>query len=151
MDEMKERGRELEQECKIRRLLVERNLANTETNRAIMEKIIRRQRFRPPVHSESSDDHVWISRLPKISDSLRHNLRATSDTHEYNKQPMQSSSQKLKTLTAPVQVYEVTLDTGSIQRWHMPVPSLSSRLAANIRSSHYVKVIAKERDQTTKI
>lgn len=152
MQEVMERGQELEQECRIRRLLVERNLANTETNRAIMERILRGEMFKPPLCSESYDDHVWISRMPRKADGLKHKGVA-SDTHNYKKQEIQSSSEKLQTMTDPVQVYEfeVILETGSIQRWHMPVHSLASRLTANIRSSHYTKVATKERARTTRI
>ncbi|XP_062567049.1 uncharacterized protein LOC134229324 [Saccostrea cucullata] len=154
MEEVVERGVELEQECKIRRLLVERNLTDTETNRAVVERLARRrqQHILPPIKNnipENNDDHVWVSRMPGKTRSEEHkNRNVTFDINSKSKET-QGFSQRLS--APPEQVFEVSLETGATQRWHVPVQSLFSRFTANLRSSHYTKSVRSEKNITTKI
>nr|XP_011452505.2 uncharacterized protein LOC105345873 isoform X2 [Crassostrea gigas] len=64
MEELLERGTELEKEGKIRRMLIERNLVNNDANRKAMEKMLKREKNMPNAlcHNslKSTEDHVWI-------------------------------------------------------------------------------------------
>ncbi|XP_061163144.1 uncharacterized protein LOC133172298 [Saccostrea echinata] len=149
MEELVERGVELEKECKIRRLLVERNLTDSETNRAAVERLARRRpkNILPSIQkniSENNDDHVWISRMPGKTRSEDHkNRNVTFDINSKSKET-QASFQRLADPSE--QIFEVSLETGATQRWHVPVQSLFSRFTANLRSSHYSKTVRWERE-----
>lgn len=139
MEELLERGTELEKEGKIRRMLIERNLVNNEVNRKAMEKMLKREKNMPNAlcHNslKSTEDHVWVSEMPKNSDQ-KFKINNQIDLKE-----SQISLQRLQEM----HVFEVSSNTGATQRWHLPVHSMFSRFVANLRTSHNAKKVTNDK------
>lgn len=139
MEELLERGTELEKEGKIRRMLIERNLANNEVNRKAMEKMLQRKKNLPnPLchnSSKNTEDHVWVSEMPK------HNDQKFKIDNQIDLKESQISPQILQEM----HVFEVASNTGATQRWHLPVHSVFSRFVANLRTSRNAKKVTDDK------
>lgn len=139
MEELLERGTELEKEGKIRRMLIELNLANNEVNRKAMEKMLQRKKNLPnPLchnSSKNTEDHVWVSEMPK------HNDQKFKIDNQIDLKESQISPQILQEM----HVFEVASNTGATQRWHLPVHSVFSRFVANLRTSRNAKKVTDDK------
>lgn len=139
MEELLERGTELEKEGKIRRMLIELNLANNEVNRKAMEKMLQRKKNLPnPLchnSSKNTEDHVWVSEMPK------HNDQKFKIDNQIDLKESQISPQRLQEM----HVFEVASNTGATQRWHLPVHSVFSRFVANLRTSRNAKKVTDDK------
>lgn len=139
MEELLERGTELEKEGKIRRMLIERNLANNEVNRKAMEKMLQRKKNLPnPLchnSSKNTEDHVWVSEMPKNND------QKFKIDYQIDLKESQISPQILQEM----HVFEVASNTGATQRWHLPVHSVFSRFVANLRTSRNAKKVTDDK------
>lgn len=139
MEELLERGTELEKEGKIRRMLIELNLANNEVNRKAMEKMLQRKKNlqNPLCHnsSKNTEDHVWVSEMPKNND------QKFKIDYQIDLKESQISPQRLQEM----HVFEVASNTGATQRWHLPVHSVFSRFVANLRTSRNAKKVTDDK------
>lgn len=139
MEELLERGTELEKEGKIRRMLIELNLANNEVNRKAMEKMLQRKKNLPnPLchnSSKNTEDHVWVSEMPKNND------QKFKIDYQIDLKESQISPQILQEM----HVFEVASNTGATQRWHLPVHSVFSRFVANLRTSRNAKKVTDDK------
>lgn len=139
MEELLERGTELEKEGKIRRMLIELNLANNEVNRKAMEKMLQRKKNLPnPLchnSSKNTEDHVWVSEMPKNND------QKFKIDYQIDLKESQISPQRLQEM----HVFEVASNTGATQRWHLPVHSVFSRFVANLRTSRNAKKVTDDK------
>lgn len=72
MEELLERGMELEKEGKIRWMLIEWNLVNNDVNRKVMEKMLKCEKnilnFFCYSNFKSMEDYVWVSEMLKNND-----------------------------------------------------------------------------------
>lgn len=72
MEELLERGMELEKEGKIRWMLIEWNLVNNDVNRKVMEKMLKCEKnilnFFCYNNFKSMEDYVWVSEMLKNND-----------------------------------------------------------------------------------
>lgn len=72
MEELLERGMELEKEGKIRWMLIEWNLVNNDVNRKVMEKMLKCEKNMLNVFCfnsfKSMEDYVWVSEMLKNND-----------------------------------------------------------------------------------
>ncbi|XP_022336518.2 uncharacterized protein LOC111132889 [Crassostrea virginica] len=154
MEELIERGMELEKEGRIRQMLVERNLANTEENRESMDKLLCREKNMSTSRSisksfppENRNDCIW-NRDSRVSDnSVQRNKILKAETQKHlstTEQPVQRPPEKSQKLYEQTHIYEVPSETGATQRWHLPVRSIFSQFVANLRSPHYAKKITKD-------
>lgn len=139
MEELLERGTELEKEGTIRRMLIERNLVNNDANRKAMEKMLKREKNMPnalcPNSLKSTEDHVWVSEMPKNND------QKFKVDNQIDLKESQISLQRLQEM----HVFEVSSNTGATQRWHLPVHSMFSRFVANLRTSHNAKKVTNDK------
>lgn len=139
MEELLERGTELEKEGKIRRMLIARNLANNEVNRKAMEKMLQHKKNMPNslCHniSKNMEDHVWVSEMPK------NNYQKSKIDNQIDLKESQISPQRLQEM----HVFEVASNTGATQRWHLPVHSVFSRFVANLRTSRNAKKVTDDK------
>lgn len=72
MEELLERGMELEKEGIIRWMLIEWNLVNNDVNRKVMEKMLKCEKNMLNVfcysNFKSMEDYVWVSEMLKNND-----------------------------------------------------------------------------------